>query len=348
VESRTALTGRSELSQAREAICYEVLGRVSAACDAVQAASRPHALTTGLQALAKRFTLRIVSLNYDDVPEHGSLELETGYRRLYDGFVPEVVYEPGDLHLHLQLHGSVRLGPDVRGQAVLPRYHDRAEARASWTPGSGWGVGPDGLERLALPMITGFRKADQVLWEPFGTYMGAFRRFAHRIPDWLIIGYGGTDPHVNAVLQSAMMHRVFNPWWDPTPLRAFVIDFSPMSGDVPLVLDVDDPVGRLIISRLATKWAASDFPAPESYEFLRAGSRLSPGRFNRITKRLWLSLDGTGFALGKGLRALVSALSEQSDDGASSTGTSNRRPPSRAAALRGLARRGAGLVTRRR
>ena len=140
--------------------------------------ARPHELTTGLQALAQRFTLRIVSLNYDDVPEHGALGLETGYKRLYDGFVPQSLYEPSESHFHLQLHGSVLFGPDLRGQAVLPRYSDRAEARATWVTGSGFGVGPDGLERFALPMVTGFRKADQDLWEPFGTYMGAFRFFA--------------------------------------------------------------------------------------------------------------------------------------------------------------------------
>jgi hypothetical protein len=347
VKPSTALTEHSQMSRAREAVCYWVLARVSAACDAVQQAARPHALTTGLKALAKHFRLRIVSLNYDDVPEHGSLRLETGYQRQYDGFVPEVVYEPADTHLHLQLHGSVLFGPDLRGQAVLPRYQDRAEARATWEPGRAVGVGPDGLEQLALPMITGFRKADQVLWEPFGTYMGAFRLFAHRIPTWLIIGYGGTDPHVNAVLQSAMMHRVFNPWWDATPLRAFVVDFHPMQAQVPLVLDVADPVGRLIISRLAATWASSDFPAPESYEFLRAGKMLSPRRFDRITKRLWLSLDGTAFAFGKGLPALITALNEPSDDRRPGVGEGVQAPSPRAP-VRGLARLRAGLVNRRK
>jgi hypothetical protein len=309
---------------------------------------RPHELTTGLHALAQDFTLRIVSLNYDDVPEHGALELETGYKRLYDGFVPQSLYEPSDSHFYLQLHGSVLFGPDLRGQAVLPRYSDRAEARATWATGSGFGVSPDGLERFALPMVTGFRKADQILWEPFGTYMGAFRLFAHRIPTWLVIGYGGTDPHVNAVLQSAVMHHVFNPWYDPTPLRAVVVDFSPMHGEVPLVLDVDDPIGRLIISRLATKWASSDFPAPESYEFLRAGTSLGPRRFNRITKRLWVCLDGAAFALGEGLPALIAHLREPRDDPPVLAEAPTRDAPTTRASVRRFARVRSRLPTWRK
>jgi hypothetical protein len=157
-------------------------------------------------------------------------------------------------------------------------------------------------------MITGFRKPEATIWEPYGTYQAAFRYFASTIRNWLIVGYGGGDSHVNAVLQSAVLNALFHPWYDSTPLRVAVIDFCEYQGPRLLDLEVNDPVGKLVISRLASKWANVDFQAPESHKFLRSGTLFHPRRFNRLTKRLWLSADGTEWALTAGISQLMEVL----------------------------------------
>ena len=306
VRPRAGLTENSELWEVREASHYEVLRLVSEACDEVWKSKNPHPLAQGLKKLSKHFTLRIFSLNYDDIPYESELNFETGYKRLYDGFVPSLLFQPSDRHLHLQLHGSVLFGPDLRGKAMIPLYQSRAEARDNWKPGSEVGPGPDGLVRLALPMITGLRKPDAAMWEPFGTYAAVFRLFASLTPNWLIIGYGGGDSHINSVLESATLDRVLNPRYQSTPLKVVVVEYQPISDEVLLDLVPDDPVGRVVISRLFSKWANIDFQSPESSPFLRYGTTVGSKRFNRITSRIHISFDGTDWAMTDGIKELIS------------------------------------------
>ena len=134
-----------------QAACYAVLTRISLACDAAAIAKERHALASGLEKLSEHFTLRVFSLNYDDIPEHSSLRFKTGYERLYDGFVPATLFEPSPRHFHLQMHGSVLFGPDKRGKAILPRYESREEARNEWEVHSEEHVGADGRRILRCP-----------------------------------------------------------------------------------------------------------------------------------------------------------------------------------------------------
>jgi hypothetical protein len=52
-------------------------------------------------------------------------------------------------------------------------------------------------------MITGLRKADRIMFRPFGTYFHVYRDELLRSPNWLIVGYGFRDPHVNQALAQA-------------------------------------------------------------------------------------------------------------------------------------------------
>ena len=61
----------------------------------------------------------------------------------------------------------------------------------------------DRREGSNVPMITGLRKADRILYRPFSDYFHVLRDELFRCPTWLIVGYGFRDPHVNQLLTQA-------------------------------------------------------------------------------------------------------------------------------------------------
>jgi hypothetical protein len=88
-------------------------------------------------------------------------------------------------------------------------------------------------------------------------------------PDLLVLlGSGATMPHIPGV------------WQLTTLLREF---------------ETRDVLGK-------------DEPRRTSYEFLRSGTYFRPKTFNRISKRLSVSLDGAAWALSDGIEALIERL----------------------------------------
>ena len=69
----------------------------------------------------------------------------------------------------------------------------------------------DGTKLLAGPMITGLRKADAILLEPFASYYSCLYNSLLKSRVWVIIGYGGVDPHINSCLSRALNARVKRP-----------------------------------------------------------------------------------------------------------------------------------------
>jgi len=81
-------------------------------------------------------------------------------------------------------------------------------------------------------MITGYRKGEKILVEPYAGYYHYFRNEAFRSPNWLILGYGGGDPHINSVLTSA------SDFWG-NKLRAFVCNYADLpveASNLPTIL----------------------------------------------------------------------------------------------------------------
>jgi hypothetical protein len=143
-------------------------------------------------------------------------------------FRPEVSI-PQAQDLNIQLHGSVHFGMEagnLDGVTRLRRYDDIQEARRSWGISTGPSRAQDDHILPVVPMITGRRKADMMLLEPFGSYFHYFRQAAMTTPRWLIIGYGGGDFHVNAILATAA-----EKWGDD--LRVVICNHLPESELVP-------------------------------------------------------------------------------------------------------------------
>jgi hypothetical protein len=55
----------------------------------------------------------------------------------------------------------------------------------------------------ALPMITGYRKADKILVEPYASYFSFLRQGLFESQCWVVMGYGGRDLHANAMFRTA-------------------------------------------------------------------------------------------------------------------------------------------------
>ena len=222
--------GATYAAAASEA-CYEILDWFKTTCDAVSLPTHP--LARGIKQLALKNTLRIFSLNYDDIVQRSGVPLYTGFlpstgpRR----FEPKFPWPRGG-HCLCQLHGSVLWGNDAFEIVAFDHRNAAANARKARSSGSKFG---DGHQAPNAPMITGLRKADKVLSRPFGTYFHVFREELLRCRRWLIVGYSFADPHVNHALQQALRN------WEQrgTPVRAVVVDYfdATLGGKGPPVLD---------------------------------------------------------------------------------------------------------------
>ncbi len=157
-----------------------------------------------LRPLREHTNVRIATLNYDDA-------IERSVDTFWDGFTdqnPAGVDYPGFLHEHplevLHLHGSIRFAPPESNAQVMPelrRFASNAEAK------------PQRLARKDLmfvsqageilfngPMLSGLRKTEKLILEPYGLYHQRLVDGLLRCPRFLSIGYGGNDPYINAAV----------------------------------------------------------------------------------------------------------------------------------------------------
>lgn len=161
----------------------------------------------------KRFATRIFSLNYDTQPLYSDLEFETGFRPhlecSYEGFSPKDFLDWNGNHLYCQLHGSTLFGyPSTRSDdgplGFIARYKDVLSAQKSrGTTKTGSGNKQDGFPGVTNLMITGLRKADDILEEPYASYYHRLFSELTETNRWIIIGYGGGDSHINRCLMRA-------------------------------------------------------------------------------------------------------------------------------------------------
>jgi len=186
------------LGLAAQDACYALLDHVSAFCERVSRPDHPQAI--GLGNLAKLTELRAFSLNYDDIPYQSSVNFYDGWKG--GQFRPGYPW-PLDLHTLCQLHGSVLWGNHPASPFELHKFDSRAEASTHRKSRGGMQHFMDNHEAANAPMITGLRKADRIMARPYGAYFHIFRDELLRCPDWLIVGYGFRDPHVNQALLQA-------------------------------------------------------------------------------------------------------------------------------------------------
>jgi hypothetical protein len=185
---------------------------------AEESARTPHVEAHDLLIeLQKAARLLVFSLNYDTRVVDISYPWWTGFRTLdeneagrRDSKAGIQVYDPqpsipADVDAFVQMHGSIHFG--WIAHYIAPLYtiarYQQPLSKHSTPRRNGFELWNDRSAMPTLTMITGFRKGEKTLVEPYASYFHYLRDEAFKTPYWLILGYGGGDPNVNAVLRSA-------------------------------------------------------------------------------------------------------------------------------------------------
>lgn len=193
-----------------------------------EASSSAPALKGGIKALLSALSnagdVRIINLNYDDLLDEllgndgdGFVTPSEGTAALaFDASAFQDIGIPAGASIHL--HGSVRFGygPSAHGEpAPILKYPDSESALYTLNRAirNADAFRADrieaGLLRAGVPMISGYQKADKVMLMPvpFGYYYHAAVAELMRSNRVLVLGYSGSDPHINAWLyESARLH----------------------------------------------------------------------------------------------------------------------------------------------
>jgi hypothetical protein len=261
---------------------------------------RERELVKGMNSLAARSRLRVMSLNYDDLVGAAGIDFHTGFSDdgpKFQSFAPPNPW-PEDRHLWCQLHGSVlfRVKPEVR---EIVRYRDRHRAAQCKWVDIDWLSYQDRHLAPLSPLITGLRKADAIQSQPYASYAHALREEAFSCDRWLIIGYGGGDEHINNTLlqardhwlRSGREHRVvivgyypYDKLWEPR-----------LGGLVHASEDYDWTGIGSVMWFFDRELFTRDFALPQR--------RLTP-----TGKGTALNLDGVDWAMGEGLPAVLKFL----------------------------------------
>lgn len=287
----------SNFTAAAHEACYEILNWFKDRCDTVSTGKHPQA--RALKELARRSTLRLFSLNYDDIPHASGVDFYTGFEGRV--FRPKYPW-PRGRHILCQLHGSVLFGTgsEEEGFEVVCLPSREAALQSRQVRGSGPRF-QDGHLNGDAPMITGLRKADKTLSRPFGTYMHVMRDELLRCRRWLVVGYGFADTHINEAMQQA---RAI---WQQrrTDVRAVVVNFH---------APPHDHTGAAVLSAWPGTAGGDALEAAcgpvfnEDLATFRDGVRrqkkapnIDESMFTPLSNQVAVHLGGTSVALGKDL-----------------------------------------------
>ena len=258
-------------------------------------------MVNALAELAERSRLRLMSLNYDDLPAASGIQFFTGFvadDAPYQRFVTTPAW-PEDQHTWCQLHGSVLFRVKSHAEHGIVRYpNSRAAARQKWVDNADWYRYQDGHKSGLSPIITGLRKTDAILSEPFATYAHRLRVEASSCDRWLIIGYGGGDPHINHLLSQARAQ------WQKSGQkhRVIVVGYYEQQ--------FATPFSTLVFQGDALDWeGVGSIWLFEEEDYDPSKERMfRPRRVSKWTDELALTLDGVDWAMGPGLSEIIKFL----------------------------------------
>jgi hypothetical protein len=236
-----------------------------------------------IDRLADRSVVKLFSLNYDSRLIDRAGGWWTGFRaldaveaRARDTKVGVEVFEPSegipiDRQAFVQVHGSTHFTWIAHYKApkyVIARRSEPLDRHGTPRRG-GFELWNDRSALPVLSMVTGFRKGEKVLAEPYASYTNYLRQEAFRSPYWAILGYGGNDPNINSVLTTA------SDFWGDR-LRAYI--FSYMSDDTPregqaLVKELRRRVGFL--GKNGLRWNLNDIAVDHAELTLNPQVRIS-------------------------------------------------------------------------
>jgi len=228
------------------------------------------------------YNLHVYSLNYDSLPTFSGIDFNTGFNKteeqnkfIFRRFSPsEIMLKNKFTNLFCQLHGSLLFGKisfKKTSKEEIVMFNDLGSSFAYRKAGSQannycspYKEAQDGYNIPTIPIITSLRKADDILFEPFGTYMQSFFASLLYTPIWVVVGYGGNDYHINSYISRALR------------LRAEI-------GNMPLIIDVDFLNGNEQESSINEKHFMSKirpFVWPDYEKFYNYSSKNDKIKFN--------------------------------------------------------------------
>jgi hypothetical protein len=184
--------------------------------------------------------LDVITLNYDTCVEQCLRQYEDGFSEEIAvmgissncayRFNPKTLDETGStrvMHLHGCINYANGLTRDVNQYCYDDDFHDLYKyktyeaARENW-----WGhstpYAQDGVDIHVGPIITGLRKADKILVNPYMSYDYEFHKALINNSSLLLIGYSCGDRHINAkLLRMKQLHG--------NRRRVVIISFLPNS-----------------------------------------------------------------------------------------------------------------------
>jgi hypothetical protein len=183
-------------------------------------------IKTFFEVLNQSFDLFIGTTNYDLLVEQalGWGAVEEGFRKIPKSNFSEFNGYRSDLKL-MHLHGSVLYGcvNALRGNSVLHvndlKRFDSVEIASGNYPISQTTVAT-GNQIDVGPLITGFRKTERFICEPYFSYYHHFSNLMIQTPRILIVGYGFGDDHINNLLKRFFI-------WHRSNGRIIFIDLLP-------------------------------------------------------------------------------------------------------------------------
>lgn len=240
---------------------------IEASMSALRSANWP-AFSHFWRSLAERFSLTVVTLNYDTLIEQAlewdgaqqGMQPVTGERiwRLD----PTRLHEPGNGHRLLHLHGSVQFGSREYGAEPNRFAYEDSSHELYWHPTiesaqqTMWGHSSPrsqvGREMEGDRIVVGLNKPDKLLVEPLHSYQVELVNQVRRAPRLLVVGYGFGDLHVNAALEG--MTRVHG-----SARRICVVDCL----DLPTAAHSPQRMGLLVMLQ---RWAEMVFQYRVSYD----------------------------------------------------------------------------------
>lgn len=234
---------------------FERIDQASIQSDANESAQNGRrALQSLLKRIDAEWEWRLFDLNYDDLLDEMlpnswdafSVECD-GAQGFNAAEVTESALAPNAL---IHLHGSVRYGyaKSEHGESPdLLKFVDRRAALNSISEAIASNDAFHGDRTFAgtlyanAPMISGFQKADKLALapSPFGYYFHAYIKEMLNASRVLVLGYSGSDPHMNTWLYEAARQHVSdfklvyvtkNEWLSPiieSPEANFLEGFEP-------------------------------------------------------------------------------------------------------------------------
>jgi hypothetical protein len=161
--------------------------------------------------LAEEFTLTVATLNYDTL-----IEEALGLDGSHQGMAPipdENTWRLNhqslvrhDRHRLFHLHGGIHFGRREYGTDPNRFIYDDSFHELYWSPvaPTSWGSARHSQSGRMLndaPIVTGLHKPDKLLIEPFASYYFETAHQLTRSNRLLVIGYGFSDLHINALLE---------------------------------------------------------------------------------------------------------------------------------------------------